>query len=158
VSGQSTWLTYGTVTWIGWHTLSGLAPGTSYNVRVYAIGAGGSGLPSGSLTLSTLAAAAAAAQPPGPVPYVGAGAPATSTTLSISFPAPYSGGAVSSYVILYRKTGQSTWLTYGTVSWIGWQTLTGLSPGTSYDVEVYAENSAGSGAPSPVYTASTPAQ
>jgi hypothetical protein len=155
VTGQTAWTTFGTVTWIGWQTVTGLAPGTSYDVRVYGQNAYGSGLPSTPFTLSTLPLAVAAAQLPGPIPSIGAGAASTPTTVSITFAAPYSGGLVTAYNIQYRATGQTAWKAYGSVTWIGWQTLSGLTPGTSYDVEVYASNSAGNGGVSPVFTVAT---
>ena len=155
ITGQSTWTVYGTVTWVGWQTITGLAPGTSYDAEVFARNAGGNGLPSSPITIATLPLATALATLPGSVPWIAAGDVPTATTLSINFAAPYSGGIVTSYVIQYRATGQSAWATYGTVSWIGWQTLSGLLPGTSYDVRVYATNAAGSGQPSAVFTEST---
>jgi hypothetical protein len=89
------------------------------------------------------------------MPSIGPGASPTGTTLSINIAAPFQGGAVTSYVIEYRISGTTSWTTLGSVTWIGWQTLSGLRPATSYDVEVYATNSAGSGPPSGIYTAAT---
>ena len=155
ITGVPTWTTFGTVTWIGWQTLTGLAPGTSYDVQVYGTGLGGSGPPSTTLTLSTIPVATASQQTPGAIPYIGAAAASTANSVSFTFTAPYGGGLVSAYVIQYRVTGQSAWTTYGTVSWIGWQTVTGLRPSTSYDIEVIATNASGSGLPSPVFTVAT---
>ena len=161
-TGQSAWTTSGTVTWIGWQTINGLTPGTSYDTEVYATNASGSGLPSAPFTTATSGLAPTPTPTPAPlvplpgqIPTLGPGGGSTSTSVSISFAAPYSGGQASSYVIDYRLTGQSAWTTYGTVTWIGWQTLNGLEPGTSYDTQVYAVNAGGSGLPSPIYTAST---
>jgi hypothetical protein len=150
-------MTYGTVTWIGWQTLSGLAPSTSYDVRVYATNASGSGSPSPIFTVSTIASAMAMGTPPGPIPWIGAGGASTPTTVSISFSAPLSGGSAAAYVIQYRVTGTSAWTTYGSVTWVGWQTLTGLTPATSYDVQVFATNPSGSGPSSVPFTVATTA-
>lgn len=159
-SGQGAWSNYGTVTWIGWQTLNGLMPGTSYDVDVYATNAAGSGSPSAPFTTATswlepTPTPSPVVPIPGPVPTLGPGAGATSTSVSISFAAPYSGGPPSVYVIQYRASGQSAWTTYGTVTWIGWQTLNGLNPGTSYDTQVYAQNAGGSGQPSAIFTLAT---
>jgi titin len=140
------------VTWIGWQTVTGLASGTSYDVQVYATNSAGSGLPSATFTVSTTGTAIVL---PGVIPWIGAGDVSTANTVSFNFAAPYVGGAVTAYVLQYRVTGQSAWTTNGTVTWIGWQTITGLAAGTSYDVQVYATNSAGSGLPSAVYTVAT---
>jgi len=153
ITGQSAWTNYGTVTWIGWQSLTGLTPGTSYDVQVYAANAGGTGTPSSVFTVATLSPP----DVPGPIPSIGSGDRSTDTSVSFSFAAPYSGTAVQSYVIQYRVTGQSAWTNYGSVTWIGWQYLTGLTPGTSYDVQVYATNANGNGLPSSVFTVATTA-
>jgi DNA gyrase inhibitor GyrI len=160
MTGQSGWTPSSTVTWIGWQTLNGLSPGTSYDVEVYATNSGGSGLPSAPFTTSTTGQSPTptptpSEMAPGPIPAIGPGGGTTATSVSISFVAPYVGGTPSAYIILYRITGRPAWTTYGTVTWIGWQTLYGLSPGTSYDVEVYATNAGGSGLPSSIYTLAT---
>jgi hypothetical protein len=158
ITGQTAWTTYGTVTWIGWQTISNLAPSTSYDVRVYATNASGSGLPSATYTESTTASSAGQGSLPGPIPWIGPGGVSTATTVSFSFSAPYTGGTAAAYIIQYRITGQSTWTTYGTVTWIGWQTIAGLTKSTSYDMQVYATNLAGNGPTSATYTVSTAAQ
>ena len=185
-SGQILWTTFETVTWVGWQTVTGLQPGTSYDLQVYATNAGGSGLASPAFSLVTLGTAvtptptlAPTALPsptptpsptpspsptptpvpvlpvPGPIPSIGAGDLSTRTTVSFSFSAPYAGGAVGHYLIEDRVSGQASWTPVATVTWIGWQTITGLLPATSYDVRVTAVNATGSGAPSGVYTVST---
>ena len=93
----------------------------------------------------------------GAIPWIGAGGASTPTTISFSFSAPYTGGIVADYVIQYRITGQGGWKTYGTVTWIGWQTIAGLSKSTSYDVRVYATNHAGNGPASATFTTATTA-
>jgi hypothetical protein len=46
---------------------------------------------------------------------------------------------------------------YGTVTWIGWQTIDGLTKSTSYDVQVFPTNLAGNGPASATFTVSTTA-
>lgn len=164
VTGQSAWTTSATVTWVGWQTLAGLAPGTSYDVEVYATNASGSGVASAVFSVRTTGQAGASAPTPvpmllpGPIPAIGAGGPPTASSVSISFAAPYAGGPVAAYVIQWRVRGTADWANNETVTWIGWQTLAGLVAGTSYDVEVYATNAAGSGPPSAVFTVGTVGQ
>ncbi len=171
VTGTSAWTTNATVTWVGWQTLSGLAPGTPYDVQVYATNPAGSGPPSAAFSLATvgqspsptplptqLPATLPTMPLPGPIPYLGIGGPSTATSVSVSFSAPYTGGAPSSYVIQDRVSGTGAWSTNATVTWIGWQTLAGLAPGTSYDVQVFATNAAGNGPPSGIFTIGTTGQ
>jgi Fibronectin type III domain/Glycosyl hydrolase family 26 len=154
-SGTSAWATYGSVASVGTQTLSGMQPGTSYDVSVEAVNAAGSGPQSAVLSLSTLAGAGAGVALPGVIPWIGLGDVSTSNSISINFCPPNDGGTPTGYVIMIRVTGQSSWQEYGTVTWTGWQTVGGLSPGTSYDAQVYATNAAGSGQTSAVYTGST---
>jgi hypothetical protein len=154
-SGTSSWSTYGTAQCVGTQSLCGLKPGTSYDVSVMAVNAGGSGPQSAPISLSTLAPPPPAAQPPGPILWVGVGGSATATSLSINFSPPYGGGAPSSYTILFRKTGSSSWATYGSVASVGCQTLGKLQSGTSYNVSVEAVNAAGSGPQSAFLSLST---
>lgn len=154
-TGSQSWATYGSVKSIGWQTLSGLQPATSYDVSMEAVNAGGSGPQSATLTLSTISSGTTSAAPPGMIPWIGQGQGSTGTTISINFAPPNDGGTPTSYVIMIRVTGQTSWQTYGIVTWTGWQTISGLSPGTSYDTEVYARNAAGNGMVSGIYTDST---
>ena len=168
VTGTSAWTTNATVTWVGWQTLSGLAPGTAYDVQVYATNPAGSGPPSAAFSLATVGQSPSPTPPattplptaplPGPIPYLGIGGAPTATSVSVSFSAPYTGGAPSAYVIQDRVTGTGAWATNATVTWIGWQTLAGLAPGTSYDVEVFATNAAGNGPASGIFTIGTTGQ
>jgi len=154
-TGSQSWKTYGSVKTVGWQTLSGLQPATSYDVSVEAVNAGGNGPQSATVALSTVSSGTSSQTLPGMVPWIGQGQASTSSTISINFAPPNNGGTPTGYVIMLRVTGQVSWQTYGTVTWTGWQTIGGLSPGTSYDTEVYATNAAGSGQVSGVYTDST---
>ena len=155
VSGSGSWKEYGSVTWIGWQTLWGVSPGTSYDICVYALNAGGNGPDSSIFTVSSQSTWAPPEPAPGQIPWIGVGQAPTATSISINFAPPNDGGIATSYVILRRITGQSAWVKAETVTWTGWQTVAGLAPGTSYQFEVYASNSAGSGSPSSVLTLST---
>jgi hypothetical protein len=154
-TASQAWVTYGSVTSVGWQTLSGLQPSTSYDVSMEAVNAGGSGPQSAPFTLSTTSSGTTSATPPGMIPWIGQGQGSTGTTISINFAPPNDGGTPTGYVIMLRVSGQTSWQTYGTVTWTGWQTISGLSPGTSYDTEVYAKNAAGNGLVSGIYTDST---
>jgi predicted RNA-binding protein with TRAM domain len=155
ITGSSSWMTYGSVSSVGWQTLSRLQPGTSYDVSIEAVNAGGSGPQSAVFTQSTLSTGSASSMPPGMIPWIGQGQASTGNTISINFAPPNDGGTPTGYVIMIRVTGQAAWQTYGTVTWTGWQTIGGLSAGTSYDTQVYATNAAGSGLVSGAYTDST---
>ena len=92
---------------------------------------------------------------PGQVPWIGAGDLPTVSSVSVNFASPYEGGAVTDFVILYRPSGTSAWSPCVPVRVNGWQSITGLSAGTSYDVCVYAENSGGKGVASAIVTLTT---
>jgi hypothetical protein len=153
-SGTSSWAIYGSVQSVGWQTLSGLNPGKSYDVSVEAVNAGGNGPQSAAITLSTQSGAVTTI-PPGVIPWIGQGDASTSNSISINFAPTYGGGTPSSYSILYRTTGSTSWMTYGSVASVGWQTLSSLQPSTSYDVSVEAVNAGGNGPQSAFFTLST---
>ena len=71
----------------------------------------------------------------------------TTSTLPLTWSAPASNGgaAVQDYVIRYKTTISSTWSFWqlSTISTTASTTITGLTTGTSYDVEVYAANAVG---------------
>ncbi len=66
------------------------------------------------------------------------------------------GAAITDYDVRYRETGTTTWSTWLHVGTATFTTITGLTNGTEYDVQVRAENSAGESAWSTT-TAGTPA-
>jgi Fibronectin type III domain/Glycosyl hydrolase family 26 len=125
----------------GEHPLSGAALKAAFSSAVAAV--------------SPPAPAAPTVPPPGPILWIGVGDAATLTTVSINFAPPGSGGLPSYYVILDRVTGQTAWNQYSKVTWTGWQTVSGLKQGTSYDFEVYAANAGGNGGVSAVLTLTT---
>jgi hypothetical protein len=93
---------------------------------------------------------------PGQVTNLNASNP-TASSITLNWSAPNSGGAVNSYTVQYRVTGNSTWSTYATGITNTTVSATGLVASTSYDFQVYAVNAGGSGQPSPVTSASTTA-
>jgi hypothetical protein len=70
---------------------------------------------------------------------------ATSSALAVGWTAPSTGVAATGYVVQSRVTGTSTWTQSGTITGTS-TTLSGLTPSTSYDVQVKATNSSGSSA------------
>ncbi len=79
----------------------------------------------------------------------------TSTTITVSWQVPQSGGGASSYVVLYRPTGTTSWTSSAPIVNVTSYQLAALQPGTSYDILVEAQNEAGSGAPSVILTVLT---
>lgn len=81
---------------------------------------------------------------------------ASDASLTAGWTAPTTGGgAASNYTVAYRVTGTTTWiLASSSITTLNY-TLTGLTPATSYDVQITASNTGGSGAPSITVTTST---
>ena len=79
------------------------------------------------------------------------GTPAVSGTagtqsVALSWAAVASGGAVTDYIVQYKRTVDSTWLTFADgTSTTPSATVTGLVAGTSYDFRVAAVNANGTG-------------
>lgn len=130
----------GTVTWgaavTSTNGASGL-PANSY-ARLIAFTSNGGG----NVVLASVGSpAAGGATAPGTISGLTLGG-VTSTSLAYSWTAPSSGGAATYYAAQYRVTGTGTWTpapnTGGTST-----TITGLSSGTQYDVQVAAGNAGG---------------
>ncbi len=118
-------------------TIAGLTNGTGYEVQVRAVNANGEGDWSPSATarpLATLPAAPAA-------PTLEAG----NEQLTVTWTAPTDtgGSAISSYHLRHREDGKGSWteLTSGITSTN--HVITGLTSGTSYEVQVRAVNASG---------------
>lgn len=120
------------------HEVTGLVDGTTYGVRVRAVNSQGAGAWSSSV--SQVAAV------PSDAPTSLTLTP-TAGGLDLSWTAPaYTGGsAISDYSVRYTPSGgsASTVLTGSTSTT---HSLTGLTPGTSYDVQVAAVTAVGTGA------------
>jgi chitodextrinase len=130
--------------------VSGLTSSTTYNFEVTATGPGGTSAPSAVLSATTLAASVAPSVPVGlQASNVG------STGLTLSWNAS-TGTAPITYNVLDRVTGAGTFSSVATGISGTSTTISGLTAGTSYDLEVVATGPGGTSAPSAVLTVSTP--
>jgi len=112
----------------------------------------------GTVNFATLSAGSGGPAPAAPGQVTGlATSGATSSTMTLSWTAPGSGGTPTAYTVNYRVTGSGPWSSATTSASASPYTVTGLSASTSYDFEVIATNSGGSGTASSAVTASTDA-
>jgi hypothetical protein len=110
----------------------------------------------GTVNFATLSAGSGGAAPATPGQVTGlAASGATSSTMTLSWSAPSSGGTPTAYTVNYQVTGAGSWTSATTSASGSPFTVTGLSASTSYEFEVIATNSGGSGAASSTVTAST---
>jgi hypothetical protein len=144
-SGAGTWTT---VTGIASpYELLGLASAAAYDVQVQAFNAAGV---SGWSTISTLTTASTGPYAPA-APAISSLAPppdGTASKLVAAWSAPAvdgTHGAATGYNLRYSPTGAGTWTTVSSVT--SPCTITGLSGGTAYDVEVQGSNAAASPGP-----------
>jgi chitodextrinase len=134
-------------------TVVGLTPGTPYDFQVYASNLGGSGSPA-AVNLTTATAVAIPVGAPGPVPNLGATGSPTASTLNLIWGQP--SGAPASYLIEYRiHDSDEFWQSARSATASAAFTVTRLLPYTLYDFRVTPINSAGSGPPSSMISAST---
>jgi hypothetical protein len=143
VTGQSSWITAATGVSATNYTVTGLTASTAYDFSVFAVNAAGNGTPSSVANATTTVAA------PGTPTALTAGT-MTQTTAPVSWTAPSSGGAVTTYTLQYRVTGAGSW-TQITGLTVTSTTITGLTAGTQYDLQVAAVNAGGTSA----FTATT---
>ena len=122
-------------------TITGLANGTAYEVQVRAGNSVGDGPWSASATGTPVAAASAPSAPSAPTLTAGDG------QLGVSWTAPIdNGAAIDDYDVRYRPSGGSwTELPDTVKSTATRATITGLTNGTTYEVQVRAGNSVGDG-------------
>jgi len=142
VAGQ----TNGAVTF----TVGGLQAATAYDLAVSAENNIGTGPLSSILTVTTPAATVLPGPPTGVI-----AANITSNSMTCSWTAPTVGGTGVVYEVQYTISGQTTWNTAASnisATTIG---LSNLLPGTTYDLQVIASNTSGSGSPSTTITAQT---
>jgi len=151
ISGTAGWSTAPSVTAPGC-TVTGLLSATSYDFVVSAANSVGVGIPSAIVTATT----SVGLNPPGQVTGLTTSS-ATASGISLAWSPPASGGTVGSYTVQYRVSGTTPWSIgasgLASTSFVA----TGLVSATSYDFEVLAANSAGTGPASGVATASTAA-
>jgi hypothetical protein len=129
-------------------TLTGLTDGTTYYVTVRATSG------SGTSAIATPASGVPVGVPYPPIALTAGAATSSSLAFSWSAPASNEGAAVTSYTLDYATSASGPWTPVtqgGALS----GTLTGLSSGTKYFVEVDATNSVGVGHASAAVTAST---
>lgn len=114
----------------------------------------------GSVVLASIVSGSApAAVPPvlpGQVSNV-ASSTTTSNSVALTWSPPSTGGTPSGYIVQFRVTGSTSWLTAAAMNTTTSLTITGLASSTEYDVIVTAANSAGSGTPSAAFTIATSA-
>ncbi|XP_022706325.1 Down syndrome cell adhesion molecule homolog isoform X3 [Varroa jacobsoni] len=127
-------------------TLTGLRPGSDYNVRVAAVNAVGSGHHSDSVRFRT------SDEKPSAPPTDIIAEPKGPTVIRVRWKAPPKdqwNGDITKYYIGYRPVGASLNYTYQTAAATRQQEeehlLSGLKRGTEYSIVVAAENSVGSG-------------
>lgn len=120
------------------YSIGGLTNGTAYQVEVQAVNGGGA-----SIWVRATGTPAAVPVPPGPVR--GLAVRAGSQFLAVAWLAPNTGDPATSYSLRYRAGTSGDWTTTtGLTSTT--RTITGLTNGTSYQVEVQAVNATGNSA------------
>ena len=125
-------------------TVTGLTNGVSYDFQVSAVNSVGTGLPSTTASSTPVAPATVPGSPTAVTPTPGN----TQVALSWTAPASNGGSPITDYVIQYR-TGANPFATFADgVSTTTGATVTGLTNGVSYDFQVSAVNSVGTGLPS----------
>lgn len=157
-STDAVWSTFGSVTTTS-ATVTGLTAGTTYDFRVSARNAAGTGV----------ASAVASATPGTPGAPTGlsvttsqSGTSGTANqqqaVMSWTAPSDPGGSAITDYRIEYRRSTDTSWTTVShTASTAPSYTLGGLVNGTTYDFRVSAKNAVGVGAPSATVTKTTTA-
>ena len=133
------------------HTFTGLTSSETYGIRIRANNDAGDG-PWSVRQNVLIEAPAAVAVPDAPAaPTVAA----ANQSLEVSWVAPEdNGNSITHYDVRHKTTAGTTWTTIETITGLT-RTITGLTNGTSYDVQVRAANSGGDSAWSPT-TAATP--
>ena len=89
-----------------------------------------------------LAGSGNAVAAPGPISNL-AVTDRTSSSLTLSWTAPTTGGTATSYAVQQRLSGTLPWASVPTSSTLSTVTIAGLSSGSSYDVQIAANNSSG---------------
>ena len=147
--GTSGWVTFGTTQTLG-ATVTGLTPGTAYSFQVQASNTVGAG-PFSNVASATTTSTVSAPSAPQNV-TIGA---VTSSTLAVSWTTPATAPGTITYTVEYRITGTTGAKSQNAgISGLS-TTISSLQPNTSYDVDVFASNSAGAGAVSATVAGTT---
>lgn len=134
-SGTGTWTAVPSA--ISPYTLTGLTPAAAYDVQIQSSNAAGLSAWSATSTLATLAFSS---YPPG-APSLAQGAGSNLTVVWTAPPVDVTHSAAISYNVRYSPSGAGAWTALSNVS--SPLTLTGLSAGAAYDVQVASINAAG---------------
>ena len=131
------------------YEIRGLTNGTTYEVRVAAFNSAGAGQWS-PIARGTPAAAPMTTAPSAPsAPSLTAG----NAVLGVTWDAPADGGAaITDYDVRYKLSPASSWSDWAHTGTERSATITGLTNGSAYDVQVRATNSVGSSGWSPTAT------
>ncbi len=119
-------------------SISNLRKGTAYQLRVSAVNEIGTSVASAVLSATTLATVASA-----PISLVNSDVQSTSAVISWSAPTDLGGAAITNYLVETSRDGVIWKITPKAVSTSRSLKLTGLAPGTTYQVRVTAINSVG---------------
>lgn len=118
--------------------VAGLVNGTTYEVRVAAVNARGAGP-------FTPAVRATAATVPGRPRLLAVAGRAGALDVTWAAPADNGGAAVTDYLLEYALARSGRWSRWPTGNLVTASSVTGLRPGTAYDVRVAAINAVGAG-------------
>ena len=127
------------------HSDTGLSANTTYHYRVSAINSAGTGNPSNVVSATTQQVSSSGA-PGAPLGFSGTGTSTTQINLRWSAPSNTGGDPITEYNLKRREAGSSTWISLPSVS--GNITVfqdTGLRKATTYNYEITATNSFGTG-------------
>ena len=108
----------------------------------------------GNVIFATVSNGSSSLAAPGQVTGLSAGA-ITATSIAASWAVPTTGGAPANFIVQYRISGTTAWVTAINNPTSTSIVLTGLTASTTYNIQVAAINSAGSGTNSSVLIANT---
>jgi trimeric autotransporter adhesin len=130
-------------------TITGLTSGTTYEFYTYALNGAGEGWMRSTLKVTTLRLTASASAP------TGLTADVSGTSAQLSFtPGDNGGVSISNYEVSFDNG--STWQAMSPATTASPLTITGLTPGVTYQVKVRAVTSVGSGAASTAVAVTAP--
>lgn len=146
IDGGATWLTRSPASTQSPLVISGLTNGQSYNIQLRAVNSEGNGAATTSSTVTPIGA---------PQSPLISSLTQTDTSIDVVFDPPSSNGGAAITNYEYTVDGGTTWLTPSPSVTTSPLSISGLVPGTSYQVSLRAVNSQGAGTPSPSQTVKT---